>query len=857
MGNEDNVNNSNIAHAHSSPDPQDEDKYSDSDIWFSQKGLKIAHLNIHYLYPKLDEIKLLISRQKFDILCLCETFLNNSFSDTELSIEHYDIFRLDRECHGGGLLIYVRDNLTCKPRLDLQSKPIESIWLEIHQPNSKGVLLCYCYRPPSSRAEWLEYFTTQLEKSLAEEKENLILGDFNFDLSRPVGSSKSWIDLMHSFNFSQLVTIPTRVSCHSSTLIDHVYTNRPQNINNVRVPNYSISDHYPVCFSYKLSGAYIKGPIHKVVNYRSLKKFDESRFLSDLAMQPWFLIDALDNPDNAIDLFNDLFSKVLNDHAPKRMKRVKRLNQPNWMNHSILDAIKERNYYHKKKDKVNYQICRRKVKHLIYSAKQTYYENTISSMKRDPKKLWNSLHELSGFKNKITTNYIDDENGEPIISPITIANSFNKHFASVHCDLEQIANVHSCDNGEVTNDRHTDTLFQIPHITTSFIDNQLISLDISKSTGSDDLSANFLKLAHNIIAPILCKILNLSIDTSSYPQAFKKAKVIPIHKKGTKCDKNNYRPISILPIISLIFERHVSIHLKDHFESNDLLYGRQSGFRKNHSCETALTKILDDWLTALDQNKIVGTVFLDFSKAFDLVNHTTLLRKLKSFHLHKSTLSWIASYLDKRKQQVQISGVLSDLELIKTGVPQGSVLGPLLFLVYINDFPDALTSTTSDNFADDSTISVCNNSLDCVIDSLNADLSNVKSWCDQNNMIVNTSKTFAMFISSGHKTAHIHDAPSPIHYQTDSIQCLTDHKLLGITMDCKLSWKIQVDIVLKKCNSLLYLLSRIKCFLSIPMRKLFLMHIYCLILIIVVLSGVIVTKHFRIKLYFFRKELQG
>jgi hypothetical protein len=286
----------------------------------------------------------------------------------------------------------------------------------------------------------------------------------------------------------------------------------------------------------------------------------------------------------------------------------------------------------------------------------------------------------------------------------------------------------------------------------------------------------------------------------------------------------------------LIFERHVSIHLKEHLESNNLLYSRQSGFRENHSCETALTKILDDWITAIDQNKIVGTVFLDFSKAFDLVNHSILLQKLKSFHLNKSTISWFASYLDDRKQQVQISGKLSDLVPVQSGVPQGSVLGPLLFLIYANDFPKALKNTISDNFADDSTISTCNTSIDCVINSLNSDLDNVKTWCDQNNMVVNTSKTHAMFISSGRKSGHLYENTSLIHYQSESIQCQTQHKLLGITIDSKLSWNIQVDMVLKKCNSLLYLLSRIKSFLSIPSRKLFfnayvLPHIdYCCII---------------------------
>jgi hypothetical protein len=212
------------------------------------------------------------------------------------------------------------------------------------------------------------------------------------------------------------------------------------------------------------------------------------------------------------------------------------------MNPSILVAIQERNYYHKKKDKLNYQICRSKVKSLIYSAKQNYYEHAINSNKRDPKKLWSSLHELSGFVNKVTTNYIDDDNGDPITSPIMVANSFNKHFSSVHGDLRQISSIQSLDVEQefMSTSPHCIPQFIIPHITTAFVEDQLKSLDLSKSMGSDDLSATFLKLAHKVIAPILHKIMNLSIDTSSYPQLFKKAKVIPIHKKGNRRDKSNY-----------------------------------------------------------------------------------------------------------------------------------------------------------------------------------------------------------------------------------------------------------------------------------------------------------------------------
>ena len=232
------------------------------------------------------------------------------------------------------------------------------------------------------------------------------------------------------------------------------------------------------------------------------------------------------------------------------------------------------------------------------------------------------------------TNYIDDDNGSPIIDPSESANVLNDHFCSVFQTVQNANMIH--DNSDETKTKiMSDKIemklkntphFAIPQVSVSYVEKQLQSLDTSKSTGSDGLSARFLKMSASVIAPLLTKIYNSSLNTGSYPQKFKIAKVVAIHKKGKKTDKANYRPISILPIISLIFERHVSFHLKNYFEKNGLFYSRQSGFRTNHSCQTALVKLLDDWIAAIDNNEIVGTVFLDLSKAFDLVDHSLLLK---------------------------------------------------------------------------------------------------------------------------------------------------------------------------------------------------------------------------------------
>jgi len=589
---------------------------------------------------------------------------------------------------------------------------------------------------------------------------------------------------------------------------------------------YSISDHYPVCITRKVSPNYIKGPVHKVITYRSFKRFEDRQFLSELSDQPWFLIDQNDNPDDSVELFLKLFKTVLNKHAPQRKRRVKRVNQPRWMKQDILEAINLRNHFHKKADSVNYKIWRKNVKHLIKEAKRQFYNETINSNKRNPKQLWNSLHELSGLKSQTQTNYINDANGYPITSPCTSANVFNDHFCSVFqtmrgnnlTDAEYENNFLSDINQEIL---EFISPFTIPQVSLSFVENQLKSLDIGKSTGSDDLSARFLKLSASIIAPVLTKIYNNSINTCIFPQEFKNAKVVPIYKKGLKNDKANYRPISILPIIALIFERHVSSHLKQYFENNNLFYSRQSGFRSNHSCQTAIVKLLDDWISAIDNNEIVGTLFLDLSKAFDLVDHKILLKKLKLYKIDQSAFSWFSSYLDNRFQQTIVSGERSKSKQVLSGVPQGSVLGPLLFLIFINDLPCATKHSVADIFADDTTLSVHNMSLEHVVESLTSDLLNVDSWCNQNRMSINVEKTKTMYLTSKPKSYHIQNSAPSILFKNNMINCSTEEKLLGVIIDSTLTWNSHIDSTIKKCNSLLYLLSRIKTYLTIPIRKLF------------------------------------
>ena len=245
--------------------------------------------------------------------------------------------------------------------------------------------------------------------------------------------------------------------------------------------------------------------------------------------------------------------------------------------------------------------------------------------------------------------------------------------------------------------------FKIPLITSEQVLSFINKLDPAKATGIDGLGPKIIKLAANVLSPSIAMLITKSLLTGTFPSQFKLAKIFPIHKGGDKTDPLNYRPISILPTVSKIFERHVNQHLMGFLNKYKLIHENQSGFRQKHSCQTALVKLVDQWLSCIDKGDIVGTLFVDFRKAFDLVGHSILIEKLALCRLSPISLKWFQSYMSFRKQAITCDSGLTEFADVHFGVPQGSILGPTLFLLFINDLSLFLNHCFSDFFADDAT----------------------------------------------------------------------------------------------------------------------------------------------------------
>jgi endonuclease/exonuclease/phosphatase family metal-dependent hydrolase len=778
--------------------------------WPTVDGLRIGHLNIHYAINKLSEISSVLNNfgSPFHVFGLTESRLNSNVDDNEVFISGFNVERRDSERkHETGLLVYINESVQAKRVPHLENHNVESIWLEISLKKTAPILVGFIYRNPEERVDWMDKFTTMMDSVILESKEYLLLGDFNIDLLKP---NKGWQTKYELCNLEQLITIPTRVTATSETLIDHVYVNNTRNIVEVCVPVYGCSDHYPVCVTWNKKGVKIPKPGHKTITYRSFKNFVEDAFISDLISSKVNRVYNYSDPEDALAFWHEEFIRVYDKHAPLQTKRVKHYNKPGWLDEELQEAIKTRDYYKKIKNEKEYKIQRNLVTSMKRTKMKTYFSALVEA-KENSKNIWKALNQLTN-KNKQST----------LIRDIT-PEELNNHFTTIADQV--IQNDKTKDNDliklqEFCKTKNVKTILEIPFITVNEVFQALMHMKQTNTRGLDGLDGKILKIAAPYIADSLTYIYNMCIDKSYIPKLFKQAKVIPLHKSGDTSNPSNYRPISILSNLSKPLEKHINKHLNAHLDNNQLLHCSQSGFRANHSCHTALTSLTEQWLNSINDNKFCGALFVDFAKAFDVIDHDLLLKKLRYYSISENTILLLKSFLIDREQTVFINKLKSNPQLIKYGVPQGSVLGPLLFSIYINDLPLHITDKC-EMFADDTTLHSSAVDVDSLSVSLQRSADELQNWSEHNHMALNAKKTEVMLITTRQKRQNLKASFPKIKISNQNLEEVSHHKVLGVIIDNNLSWSNHIQHLCKKVSKKTYQLSRMKHFLNEHARKIF------------------------------------
>lgn len=775
--------------------------------------VKIEHLNAQSLPCHLDEIKFLVEEREVDILCISETWLGSNMPDNFIAIPNFNLYRCDYG-RGGGTCIYARRNLkvtVMNVGID-KVEGVEDVWINVQRRMLPSVVIGCIYRHPKATVRSFEYISEVFKVVCIRKKPVFIVGDLNDDQFNP---NNKLTKIIKKLNLKQLINKATRITSLSSTLLDVVITNKSEMVLHSDVIPSPVADHELISFTVNIEKP---KKIIQSKSFRCLKNYSSDYFSNILLENTSKLNSILETDDvNAqVDIFRDVFIDSLDKCAPLITKKVTRPSAP-WITDDIKQSMQSRNIAQQtlKDDRSNiflqnqYKSAKRRVKQQIRNGKKKYFRDKLSEAKGDSKATWKAVRELVP-KTKINAQNSNYENVQEK------AEEFNQFFANVGKNAfeksqENLLN-RPTEDDETANLNDRMNISQIPYFRPQPVDIDTViltfkQLNDTRACGSDDIPLRFLKDALQIIIFYVTIIVNTSIVTGLYPNSWKYPYVIPFHKNGDEEDVNNFRPISLLPIISKILEKIVANQLMSFLESNQLLSNCQHGFRSRLSTETALIKVTEKLYSNMENKKISLLILLDLSKAFDSISHEILLNKFEKLRIDPF---WFRDYLQNRKQAVRLSSNLSSALNVEYGVPQGSIMGPNLFNIHVDDMSKYFRDCTLVQYADDSQIILTGNIND--IEDLIRRAENVlikaKSYFQANGLNLNEGKTQCMFIGTKQYISRISNDVR-IQFGEVHIQPSSCVKNLGVFLDQTLSFNMHIDEMAKRVYGTLSFINRI------------------------------------------------
>ena len=458
----------------------------------------------------------------------------------------------------------------------------------------------------------------------------------------------------------------------------------------------------------------------------------------------------------------------------------------------------------------------------------------------NPRSFWKIIKRVYPIKSSTNVSGQSfDLDGERTVDAVKICEAFSNFFASVAVNLKRVA-FQLRDftwRSPLGITCKTNSLFKFRPVSSLEVFKILNSTKCAKSTGIDGIPPRLLRDAAIVIASPLAHIINLSMKLGQIPPEWKSAKIIPIYKAGAKSDLGNYRPISILPVVSKVIERTVHTQLTKYMTDNSLLYHHQFGFRPRMSTELAAIKLIDDIRSSVDKGNLVGALFIDLSKAFDTISHARLLTKLPQYGIKDIELEWFTDYLFYRAAYVSYDGHISSKHYITCGVPQGSILGPLLFLISFNDIVDSIEHCNVIKYADDVVLYAAGKDIESIKSRLSGDMLKISHWLEENELILNLKqgKTESLLFGTTKRRSVLDDSLT-VSFNDIGIDSTEEYTYLGVQIGPTLNMRSQFDATFKKATSRLRLLSKIRPNLNVNAAK----AIYnCMILPILTYCGVL------------------
>ena len=813
--------------------------------------LTVLTLNIQSLPAKFQEFTnfindFRISQNEPDIICLQEIWQIEDPTQFSLPGYHNIELNLRNSAKGGGVGIYMKQNLSYKilPQFSYHVERIlETLFVEIMLPDKKKFVIGSLYRPGTKYpgltfTDQFAQFSDMLSNLLSQLNDysnNVsIYGDFNLDLLKATENKfiNEYINNIFSNGYLQIVLKPTRLTTHSATLIDHIITNCKSTNHNSYILCDQISDHFPIIHLLETAKPKLTPSPQPSRNF-SIPNIN--KFKSAIKNYNWNHVLLESCADKATTNFANTFNFLYDIYFPLKQTKPNINHNPYepWMSGGILTSRRRRALLHKMSLKnpsecnINlFKKYRNLYNQVIKLAKKLYYERQFKLHQKDCRKTWQILYS-SIRKNKQTKQHCTrlQVDGRETSDPNQMAKLFNEHFTNMASGVVAGLNpTNLCPLDKLEQVNSSFSLSDTP-ITFEEIINAVDLLPDKKTADASGVSSNFLKQTIYAIIQPLHHIFNLSISTGSVPSLFKIAKIIPIYKNGDKSNPDNYRPISLLNTFSKLLEKIVAKRLVCYLESNNILSKWQFGFRSGHSTTHPMVYLLNKITESLNEKKFGLAIFCDLKKAFDTCNHKILLSKLSRYGIGGLSLKWFQSYLNNRKQFVHIGGANSNLLDIELGVPQGSILGPTLFLLYINDLP-LHTKLLSLLFADDTTLFASSSDLVTLVSFVNMEFKKICNFFRANLLVLHPEKTKFMiftknkvnmdvqlFTNNNNENEnfliHVHS----IH-RVDESSSTPAIKFLGVYFDENLNFNFQINSLKKKLSKALYSLRIAKNILS-------------------------------------------